>query len=244
MEQSIKKSWYYKSWFVVPMLLIFFPIGAALMWIGNRYSSKTRIVLSIAFGLFFAAALFHTPSPSVQTANTEQRAAPTQQVKEDGSLPTPTPTTIKKRTPIGVSYDDIMSNGLDKFFKMKPAAKVDGYERMMGESIKSRAAILEITGNKSNISQALLMFAVPAGGSSELLIENSLIMLLFLKKTIPDYETSDWAAAAIKKIDSNPENKGESIVVGNKRLEINKGAGDLGLIILKVESKDNAQTEE
>jgi len=42
--------YYYRTWFVVFMLILFFPVGFILMWKGNKFRKTGRIVIS-AFGL-------------------------------------------------------------------------------------------------------------------------------------------------------------------------------------------------
>jgi len=39
--------YYYKTWFVVFMLLLFFPAGLVLMWKGNKFGKMSRIVISV-----------------------------------------------------------------------------------------------------------------------------------------------------------------------------------------------------
>ena len=42
--------YYYRTWFVVFMLVLFFPAGLILMWKGNKFGRLVRIIIS-AFGL-------------------------------------------------------------------------------------------------------------------------------------------------------------------------------------------------
>lgn len=42
--------YYYRTWFVVFMLILFFPAGLILMWKGNKFGETGRIIIS-AFGL-------------------------------------------------------------------------------------------------------------------------------------------------------------------------------------------------
>ncbi|GAB4074650.1 hypothetical protein GCM10028778_21530 [Barrientosiimonas marina] len=45
-----KYPYYYRTWFVVFMLILFFPAGFILMWKGNKFGKMGRIMIS-AFGL-------------------------------------------------------------------------------------------------------------------------------------------------------------------------------------------------
>lgn len=42
--------YYYRTWFAVLMLILFFPAGFILMWKGNKFGRSCRIIIS-AFGL-------------------------------------------------------------------------------------------------------------------------------------------------------------------------------------------------
>lgn len=39
--------YYYRTWFVVFMLVLFFPIGCILMWKGNKFKRVSRIIVTI-----------------------------------------------------------------------------------------------------------------------------------------------------------------------------------------------------
>lgn len=43
-----------KTWFVILMLLIFFPVGVYLMWKQKKFKKALRIILSIILGIWFA----------------------------------------------------------------------------------------------------------------------------------------------------------------------------------------------
>lgn len=42
--------YYYRTWFVIFMLILFFPAGLILMWKGNKFGKASRIIIS-AIGL-------------------------------------------------------------------------------------------------------------------------------------------------------------------------------------------------
>ena len=39
--------YYYRTWFVVFMLILFFPAGLILMWKGNKFGQTSRIIISV-----------------------------------------------------------------------------------------------------------------------------------------------------------------------------------------------------
>lgn len=47
---SDNSPYYYRTWFVVFMLVLFFPAGLILMWKGNKFGEMSRIMIS-AMGL-------------------------------------------------------------------------------------------------------------------------------------------------------------------------------------------------
>ena len=52
-KKSVQPKFYQKMWFVVLMLLLFFPVGAFLMWKHKRLNPIVRIIASILFGANF-----------------------------------------------------------------------------------------------------------------------------------------------------------------------------------------------
>ena len=98
------------------------------------------------------------------------------------------------KEPIGVSYAEVM-NYIDNFFVMKSVEPVDGDKRWMGQR---KVAVLEIIGEKENILSASLIIGVP-NDAPEVLIENSAILLRFVKNVLPEWKKAgDWVTAAIK----------------------------------------------
>lgn len=45
-----KTAYYYRTWFVVFMLFLFFPVGFVLMWKGKKFGQTSRVIIS-AIGL-------------------------------------------------------------------------------------------------------------------------------------------------------------------------------------------------
>lgn len=55
--------WYYKTWFVVLMIIVFFPVGLVLMWKSPAFGTKTRVIVTAIFALLIAFA----PKPDTTT---------------------------------------------------------------------------------------------------------------------------------------------------------------------------------
>jgi len=53
MTEEKKKPFYGRGWFVVLVLLLFYPIGVVLLWAATDWGKKSRWVLTVILGLLF-----------------------------------------------------------------------------------------------------------------------------------------------------------------------------------------------
>lgn len=60
-----------KTWFIVLLLLVFFPAGCYLMWRGERFQKVVRILLSVIFGILFFFWVIMLVSPTAQESAEE-----------------------------------------------------------------------------------------------------------------------------------------------------------------------------
>ena len=98
---------------------------------------------------------------------------------------------------IGLSYGEITSH-LSNVITLQRSSPVDGQPRYMGLS-QDKLSMLEVIGDKSNVTQATLAIGVP-NDSPATLARNSAMMLRFVKNATPDWSGStDWAVAALRK---------------------------------------------
>lgn len=58
MSEEKKKPFYGRGWFVVIMLILFFPIGLALMWVASDWSKKAKWWVTGIVGFFLILTLF------------------------------------------------------------------------------------------------------------------------------------------------------------------------------------------
>lgn len=65
---------YYRTWFVVCMLLLFFPAGLVLMWKGNKFGYVSRILIS-AIGLATLYPFVQTIKKQKSLQETEEKQA-------------------------------------------------------------------------------------------------------------------------------------------------------------------------
>ena len=89
---------------------------------------------------------------------------------------------------LGVSYNQIME-GLDKIVYMEKSTDVDGQPRYMGLT-SDRLIILEIIGNKKNVSQASIVFFMPKDiqGND---VRNAAVLLTLLVNIFPEWKSVD-----------------------------------------------------
>lgn len=67
-----KTKWYYKKWFVVLTLIIFFPIGVFLLWKSKSFGKKSKIIIT---GIFFVIFFIGFISPDEETSTTVTKSA-------------------------------------------------------------------------------------------------------------------------------------------------------------------------
>lgn len=64
---NTKTKWYYKKWFVVLTLILFFPIGVFLLWKSKSFGKKSKIIIT---GIFFVFLFIGFISPDEETSTT------------------------------------------------------------------------------------------------------------------------------------------------------------------------------
>jgi len=79
---------------------------------------------------------------------------------------------------IGISYNQIMEY-LDQYISMSKSTDVRGQQRYMGQT-SDNLAMLEIIGNKKNVSQATLMIGIP-NDAPQIVLRNTAMLLRFGK---------------------------------------------------------------
>jgi hypothetical protein len=98
---------------------------------------------------------------------------------------------------IGLSYGEI-TNYLSSIVTLQRSSPVDGQPRYMGMSA-DKLSMMEVIGDKSDITQATLGVGVP-NDSPSILARNSAMMLRFVKNAAPGWSGStDWTVAALRK---------------------------------------------
>lgn len=67
----MKEKWYQKTWFIVIMLILFAPVGIALLWARKDMKKVTKVILTVVFGFIFLFAII----PSGDNENLEGSSA-------------------------------------------------------------------------------------------------------------------------------------------------------------------------
>ncbi len=116
--------------------------------------------------------------------------------------------------PMGISYYQVMEY-LSDFFLMEKSTPVDGQDRYMGQTADN-LAVLEIIGNKNNISQATLMIGIP-NDAPDKLVRNTILAIRFLENTVSEWTNSnEWITANAKRVADIPGVSDVEVVKGNK----------------------------
>src|SRR5699024_525948 len=76
-----QEKFYNKKWFTILILILFTPVGIILMWKNNQWTKKTRIILSIIFGVYFIIMFIYSQPTEEEKA--EEKAQQEQQEKEE-----------------------------------------------------------------------------------------------------------------------------------------------------------------
>ena len=80
---------YEKTWFIIVMLIVFFPVGLFLMWKYSNWNKVVKIIISVIFGLALIVNMFggssddKKPVEDKQPAKQEQQVDQTEPEKED-----------------------------------------------------------------------------------------------------------------------------------------------------------------
>jgi hypothetical protein len=140
---------------------------------------------------------------------------------------------IKATKHIDISYQQVM-HYLSNFFHMEKGTPVRNAPRYMGRT-KDGTAVLEVIGDKRNIIQASVMLGFPID-ERKITIQNSAILLRFIKNTVPEMENpSDWATNSLNRLRNYPDQPVEA-VKGNKRIKMQL-LKPLGLITTTVKHR-------
>ena len=141
---------------------------------------------------------------------------------------------VAENRAIGISYYQVMEY-LSKFFLMEKSTPVRGQERYMGQTPDS-LAILEIIGNKNNISQATIMIGIP-NDVPDKLVRNTIFAIRFLENTVPEWTNSnEWITANAKRVADIPGVSDAKVVKGNKLITMTF-LKPLGMLTLTVKHK-------
>jgi hypothetical protein len=133
---------------------------------------------------------------------------------------------------IGISYEQA-TQYLDSDFKMQKSSPVNGRDRYMSMST-SDLAILEIIGQKHDITQASLTIGIP-NDVPAVLTRHSAMLLRFLKNTVPDWAgSSEWAVNTIQKVANGGD---EATTIKGRKAITMKFIKPLGMLIVTVKEK-------
>ncbi len=213
------KPWH-KTWWGIIILIITWPISLHwLIWTKAKWNKPYKviatigvIILTISFGANSDDKKPETNQPvqneqvtsapgEESTNRTENSNSPVSDIEEKPEVEQSPEEATEEKT-LGVSYVNMMSY-LSNMFTMKQESQVQGKDRWMGQTA-NQLALLELIGDKDDLSSVSLMFGVP-NDAPNVVIENSAILLRFLKNAVPEWnDSSAWATDALEQIAKNP----------------------------------------
>lgn len=126
-------SWYYKKWFVWLMVLIFFPVGLALMWKSPLFGTKTRVIVTGFFALLIIGGMNRDPN-----ATTDSHV---QQSTSAKPAPAPAPDTPPQK----------------KIKVYGPGQMKVGTDIPEGEYVAIGSGYLEVAANSSGTFDSIIM---------------------------------------------------------------------------------------
>lgn len=151
-----------------------------------------KSTIFIVLGLFISGCV--ATSETVKPTSLPEKPVPVIQepvpVIQGETIPEPAPVVeqplIQERT--GMTYVQI-TDVINEFIEIKPAEGISGQPRFLGTS-ENNLVILEIMGEKDNISQASIKLTYPKGIEPVNADLNNAMMLRFLRNIAPGLE--DW----------------------------------------------------
>ena len=128
---------YEKNWFIILMLVLFFPVGLFLMWKNAKWHKTVKIIISV---LFAAAVIFSNGSEESKNVETKDTNAEVETVKVDErkKLQEKSKTILDSKDYYAMNEDERKTinelvkkwdNEIDYSFKSEYVDKKDQYEK-------------------------------------------------------------------------------------------------------------------
>ncbi|KPJ67445.1 MAG: hypothetical protein AMJ43_04095 [Coxiella sp. DG_40] len=149
-----------------------------------------------------------------------------QSVKNDGKVQT-----------LGISRDQAMENLSEYFLMSEGKAMSNGQANYIGHTVDS-IALLQLIGDKSDISEAALLLGLPNDNDS-VVIKNLTLIILFIHNFFPDQqeEVLDWASDSWSKMakisDDSDDNISQKKIFNGKDFKITFYK-DMGIMLLDI----------
>ena len=143
------------------------------------------------------------------------------------------PSAYAEQQSVGLSYAQV-TQYLSKSIVMHESSSVRGQTRYLGMT-NDKMAIMEIIGQKNDISQATFVICLPKD-SQTIVMRNGAMLLRFMANIAPEWSGSvNWASDALGKI-TLPSNNSVSTIRGTKKI-VMTFQKPLGMIVLTVKHR-------
>lgn len=174
----------------------------------------------------------HSPQPTANhdllLPGLDLKGQPKTDEVESTSKP---PITSRVISGIGLTFDEA-TNGLTDLFSLEKVTPADGMDRRFGFAT-DKLSMLEIIGDKSNITRATLVMEMPESASGTSLGRQAATLGIFVKNMMPEWDEclTEWVLPTIQKLG---ENESDSTRRGSKRIKVEK-VRSVGWIAIVVE---------
>ncbi len=125
--ENIERKWYQKTWFVIALLILVWPVGLILLWMNPFFAKKTKIVVSgifVVLGLIGFMTKDNTPKqtnlPTTQTSQQSPSSSAQTQKKEE-------------KPPVPREYSNALKSA-QNYLKMMPFSKEGLYQQLSSEA--------------------------------------------------------------------------------------------------------------
>lgn len=156
-EEQVMK-WYQKTWFIVLMLILFFPIGAVLLYTSREHHPKWKILMGV-FGVLFVLGLIGNMSKDDSTSSSKPAVTQTQSTT-NSSKPSSKPAAKPKQEEPSVprEYKNAL-NKADQYVKRMHMSKAAVYDQLTseyGEKFSAEAADYAVSHLNADYKKAAL----------------------------------------------------------------------------------------
>lgn len=143
---------YKESWFIIAMLLVFFPLGLYLMWRYTRWSKFSKIIITILIAIEILLAVNAENEPN--KINTQPIQQKTEQQVTPSTEPTEEPTTMTEGQIINYLNEYLQATDTDGYWGMIEENNAVMFIYYPGEGVAQELREMYINPNDKDLKTA------------------------------------------------------------------------------------------